>query len=70
MNADRKHRRLGVPGSQLEPLRQFGLRFKFYLNYGDKALDHDDYWHVYYPRTLEASSLKKSKSINKTLSSG
>jgi hypothetical protein len=51
--------RAGVPGSQLEPLRQLGLRFKFYLDYGEKALDYDDYWRVYYPRTLEACSYEK-----------
>jgi hypothetical protein len=46
--------RAGVPGSQLDSLRQLGLRFKFYLNYGDKALDYDDSWRVYYPRALES----------------
>jgi hypothetical protein len=53
--------RVGVPRSQLEPLRQFGLIFKFYLNYADKALDYDDYWRVYYPRTLEACSSGKEQ---------
>jgi hypothetical protein len=31
------------------------------LNYGDKALDYDDYWRVYYPRTLEAYSYEKEQ---------
>lgn len=46
--------RAGVPTSQLGPLREFGMRFKFYLNYGERALEYDDRWRVYYPRTLEA----------------
>jgi hypothetical protein len=38
-----------VPPSKLGPLREFGMRFKFYLNHGQRALEYDDHWRVYYP---------------------
>ena len=44
---------VGVPDSQLDPLREFGMRFKFYLDYGERALEYDDHWRVYYPKTLK-----------------
>lgn len=42
----------GVPLPQLNPLRDFGVRFSFYLDYGEKTRAFDEYWKVYYPTTL------------------
>jgi hypothetical protein len=44
--------RAGVPQDQLIPLKNKGIRFKFYLDYGMTNPVYDPVWNIYYPNDL------------------
>jgi hypothetical protein len=46
-------KRAGMSPTQLEPLRRFPRRFKFYLDYGMKRSLYDPEWQIYYPVQLQ-----------------
>lgn len=46
----------GHPLSTLEPLRDLGLHFNFYLEHGMKGLRFDPTWRVHYPEDINAGA--------------
>jgi hypothetical protein len=46
----------GHPVSTLEPLRDLGLHFNFYLEHGMKGLRFDPTWRVHYPEDINAGA--------------
>jgi hypothetical protein len=46
----------GQPSSTLQPLRDFGLKFDFYLEHGTKHSQFDPTWRIHFPDDIKSDS--------------